>query len=327
MMGSVGALMLKGPAVAGFVLLALSFVPGASARMRCSYSGAPENLLTVTADRGAFGEIIRSGRRIVVREYLERPSRCRGGVPTVLNTDTIRVLTQGVEDYVEVLLGGGPIAPGATREPSGASEIEIRMQFRERRNEGFGEVRGTGRADEFHWGPGPAKYAGLNLNPLDAGDRDVDVTVRGPDTFLVANGGAGNDTIVPTPGAQFPNDGVYSTGGLGDDRLIAPRNSWGILEGDGGDDVLLGGRRGDLFEGGGGHDRLLSNGGDDEITAGPGRDLIASGPGRDLVGSRDFKSLSPTPDPERDWVDCGTSRDRVRADRRDRVRGCEVISR
>lgn len=51
-----GALLLKGAAVASFTLLALS--PNASARMRCSYSGAPQNLLTVTADRAALGEIV-----------------------------------------------------------------------------------------------------------------------------------------------------------------------------------------------------------------------------------------------------------------------------
>jgi hypothetical protein len=322
-----GPPMFMGAVVAVLLMFGVSFAPDAAARMRCSFSGAPQNLLTVTADRGALGEITRNGRRIVVREYLERPSSCRGGVPTVRNTDTIRVLSRGVDDSVDVLLGGGPFAPGATRERRGASEIEIRMQFRGRRNEGFGEVWGSRRADEFHWGPGPAKNAGLNINPRDAGDRDVDVTVRGADTFLVANGLAGNDTIVPAPGSQFPNDGVFSTGGPGDDHLIAPRNSWGILEGQGGDDVLLGGRRGDDFQGGGGHDRLISDGGDDSIRAGPGHDLIVSGPGRDRIGSRDFKHLSPTPDPERDWVDCGTNRDRVRPDRRDRMRGCEVIRR
>jgi hypothetical protein len=69
---------------------------------------------------------------------------------------------------------------------------------------GFAEVGGTRGADEFHWGPGPGNHPGLNLNPRDAGDRDVDVTVRGLEAFLIANGAAGDDTIVPAPGARFP---------------------------------------------------------------------------------------------------------------------------
>jgi hypothetical protein len=307
-----GALM---GAVAGASFLLVALSSDSEARTRCSYSGAPENALTVTADRGALGEIARRGRRIVVREYLERSRPCRGGVPTVLNTDTIRVLSRP-GSFVDVFLRHGPFAPGATGERRGASEIEIKMEFRGRSDSGFGEVYGTMGADEFHWGPGPAKYAGLNLNPRDAGDRDVDVTVRGPETFLVANGGAGNDTIVPAPGAQFPNHGVDSTGGPGDDLLIAPRNKWGVLEGGGGNDILLGGREGDELAAGDGDDRVTSDGGDDSIRAGPGHDLISSGPGRDRIRSLDS---------ERDWGDCGTNRDRAFADRQDRLRGCEVV--
>jgi hypothetical protein len=51
--------------------------PRREAQTRCSYSGAPQNLLTVTADPDAYAEIIRSGEEIVVRELRKRPSRCR----------------------------------------------------------------------------------------------------------------------------------------------------------------------------------------------------------------------------------------------------------
>lgn len=316
--------MLKGPAVAAFVLFALSSVPDASARMRCSYSGAPENLLTVTADRGALGEITRRGQEIVVRAFLERATPCGGGVPTVLNTDTIAVLPRGEDDFVDVLLGGGPFAPGATPETEGASEIEIEFRGRD----AFGEVGGTTRADEFHWGSGPANHAGLNLNPLDAGDQDVDVTVRGgPFAFLAANGAAGNDTIVPAPGGPFRNDGVYSEGGRGDDRLTAPRNSGGILDGGAGNNVLIGGRQDDNLLGGDGNDRLKGAGGADLIAAGRGRDLIFGGPGRDRINSGATVPSAPPRDSKRDRVLCGPGRDRVKADRQDRLRGCETIRR
>jgi hypothetical protein len=313
---------LKGAAIAGFLLLGLSFTPNAAARMRCSYSGAPENLLTVTADREASGEIARRGQEIVVGELLERPSGCQGDVPTVLNTETISVSVRG-DAFVDVLLGGGPFAPGATPETEGASEIEIESQG----SDPFAHVRGTTRGDEFHWGPGPGRFnPGLNLNPGDAGDRDVDVTVRGEFASLIADGAAGNDTIVPGPGAPFPNEGVFSKGGRGDDRLIAPRNSSGILDGGPGDNLLIGGRQGDVLLGGDGNDRLRGAGGADLVIAGRGRDVIFGGPGRDRINSGPPARFPPR-DPKRDTVRCGAGRDRVKADRSDRLRGCEVIRR
>ncbi len=303
MMGVRRAPLLTGVAVAGLLLLGTSFASDATARVRCSLGGPPQNLLTVTMDRDALGQITRSGpitttgQEIWVMEFLESPRPCLGGAPTVLNTDTIRVRSPDLA-FPDVLLARGPFAPGATPELEGASEIEIEFAFRARGL--FAEVVGTRRADELHWGPGPEHHPGLNLNPSDAGDQDVDVTVRGPGAYLIAGGAAGNDTIVPAPGAPFPNDGVVSSGGRGDDRLSAPRNSWGSLGGGAGDDVLTGGRQGD------------------NLFGGPGRDKIFGGPGRDRVNSRDSN---------RDRVRCGVGRDRVRADRKDRLRGCEVIRR
>ena len=307
-----GALMLEAAAVASFVLLALS--SDAAAQMRCSYSGAPENQLSVTAGGEAFGEIRTRRQEILPWESFEGPVFCRGGVPTVLNTDTVRVQLRGELISVDLSLAGGPFAPGATPEAEGASEIEIQYSA----PFALVDVVGTARTDEFHWGPGGA-HAGLNLNPHDLGDQDVDVTVRGRFSFLVAQGAGGNDTIVPAPGALFSkDDDVYSEGGRGDDRLIAPRNSGGVLEGEAGDDVHIGGRPRDLLIGGGGNDRLRGAGGPDLISAGPGRDLIFGGPGRDRINTRDST---------RDRVRCGGGRDRVKADRQDRLRGCEVVRR
>jgi Ca2+-binding RTX toxin-like protein len=318
-----GAVISKGAAVAVLLLLGASFAPSAAARMRCSLSGAPQNLLTVTADRGALGQITRSGQEIVVREFLGRRTPCGGGVPTVLNTDTITVLPRGDDDFVDVLLRRGPFAPGATAETDGASEIEIEFRGRD----AFGQLVGTRRADEIHWGPGPGNHAGLNLNPGDAGDQDVDVTVRGRDAFLVALGAGGNDIIVPAQDLPFPNDGVFSDGGRGDDRLIATRNGAGILEGGAGDDDVIGGGRGDDLSGGDGNDRLRGAGGADLIAAGRGRDVALGGPGRDTITSgADVPGRVPC-DSARDRIRCGAGRDRVTAERGDRLRGCEVIRR
>jgi hypothetical protein len=185
---------LKSAAAAGLLLLGLSFVPDAQALTRCAYSGAPTNLLTVTTTgEVAEGVIERLGEQIVVGEGRPRP--CSGGVPTVLNTDRIRVVMRGLAVGVALRLGGGPFAPGATPEAEGASEIEIEFSGRTT----SGSVVGTPRADEFHWAPAGAQ-PGVNLNPGSANDQDADVTITGsPLTALTARGAAGNDTIIPAP--------------------------------------------------------------------------------------------------------------------------------
>jgi len=302
---------LKGTAVvAGLVLLGVSFAPDAQARTSCSYAGPPTNVLTVTVSGESIGVIKRKGLDITANEFLERPKPCSGGTPTVLNTDTISVLVSP-KAFADVLLDGGPFAPGATPESEGASEIEIQFS-----GGSLSDIVGTPRGDEFHWGPGGAN-AGLNLNPRTAGDKDVDVTTTGQDAFLVAQGAGGNDTITGAPGA-LGNDGVFAEGGRGNDVLSTPQSTSGILDGGSGNDAIAGGRLGDMLDGGAGNDRVAGGGGPDAITGGPGKDRLLGGAGRDSIKSRDSR---------RDTVRCGPGRDRVTADRRDRVRGCERISR
>jgi len=79
-------------------------------------------------------------------------------------------------------------------------------------------------------------------------------------------------------------------------------------------DTLRGTTRGDRLSGAGGADTILGRAGNDCLAGGRGRDTISAGPGNDVVDARDGQV---------DRVDCGPGRDTVRADRRDRVRGCE----
>ena len=80
------------------------------------------------------------------------------------------------------------------------------------------------------------------------------------------SGGAGNDRIAGTPGA----DVVYGRGG--NDSLSGGR----------GNDVLLGGPGADLLDGGAGLDRLYGGSGNDILKARDGqRDVVDCGPGRD----------------------------------------------
>src|SRR4051794_19322776 len=71
-------LLLATAAVAGS-LLSFGFVADAQARVRCSYSGAPSNLMTVRASGFNIPQIRRAGQEIVVGEFLSRPARCSGG--------------------------------------------------------------------------------------------------------------------------------------------------------------------------------------------------------------------------------------------------------
>ena len=107
------------------------------------------------------------------------------------------------------------------------------------------------------------------------------------------SGGAGADTLV---------------GGAGADRLA----------GDAGNDTLSGGASGDKLSGGRGRDRLLGGAGSDVIAGGASKDTVDAGAGNDVINSRDRVA---------ERVRCGRGRDRVTADRRDRLTGCERVRR
>jgi hypothetical protein len=80
------------------------------------------------------------------------------------------------------------------------------------------------------------------------------------------------------------------------------------LDGQGGDDVLSGGK---------GQDCLFGRGGNDRLKGGGGRDRLQGGGGEDRLDVRGGGS---------DRADCGPGPgDRVRADRRDRLRRCELV--
>jgi hypothetical protein len=107
------------------------------------------------------------------------------------------------------------------------------------------------------------------------------------------NGGARSDAIYGRAG----NDRIRGLGG--NDCLF----------GEGGNDQVWGGPGNDTVSGGTGSDRLYG---------GAGRDRMQGGPGRDRIFAVDRA---------RDVVVCGRGRDTVRADRVDRIIGCESVRR
>ncbi len=90
------------------------------------------------------------------------------------------------------------------------------------------------------------------------------------------------------------------------------------LRGLAGNDRLLGGSGRDRLEGGRGNDTLLGGAGADRLSGGAGRDRFEGGPGNDTIEAAD--GISET-------IRCGPGRDTVRADRGDRLTGCERVSR
>jgi hypothetical protein len=305
-------LVAAGAAAGGSLLVPGTSAPAdGSGLTSCSFAG---NVLTVTVREGGIGEIKRAGPAIAVRERDAGTRRCSGGDPTVLTTDTIKVVLRGVA-FADLHLGGGPFAPGLTPEPDGAAEIEVEIAT----DLGGLEVVGTAGADTWHWGPSGVNPA-LNLNPGEAQDRDVDVTVAGDDeaaVALYARGAGGDDTIIGAPGATVR--GVLTAdGGPGDDVLRSPRirgvvGQAGLL-GAAGDDVLTGSGSHDDLSGGTGNDRIEGRGGADKISGGRGRDRLYGGAGADVIRSADLST---------DRVSCGLGHDRVHRDRRDRLTSCE----
>jgi hypothetical protein len=91
-----------------------------------------------------------------------------------------------------------------------------------------------------------------------------------------------------------------------------------VLRGTAGNDRLFGLAGNDTLRGLAGDDFLDGGSGNDRLFGDAGTDRFVGRAGNDVLDSRDGRAES---------VDCGPGRDRVRADRSDRVRACEVVRR
>jgi hypothetical protein len=127
-------------------------------------------------------------------------------------------------------------------------------------------------------------------------------TIRGSAFGDTINGLAGNDKLSGVGG----DDCVR--GNAGNDRL----------DGGAGNDKLTGGTGNDKLSGGSGEDRLSGEAGNDRLSGGSGKNTFYGGSGKDTISARNG---------EQDRIDCGTGKDKVTADRVDRVKqNCERIS-
>ena len=104
-------------------------------------------------------------------------------------------------------------------------------------------------------------------------------------TSIVANLGAGNDRMIVSDGLSFrrrPAIPATLNGDAGNDWLVGGGGNDTLSGGDG-DDVLLGGGGNDTIGRGAGNDTLSGDGGNDTLEGGDGRDNLTGGRGTDVL--------------------------------------------
>jgi RTX calcium-binding nonapeptide repeat (4 copies) len=171
------------------------------------------------------------------------------------------------------------------------------------------------RVNEHDARCGPPAPDGLAVTAFTGDRADVAATRNG-----VVHLGRGKDL-----GIALAERGSLH-GGPGDDDLRAAGGGASLAGGAGRDD-LLGFGRGDLIlEGGPGPDFIVGGAGDDLAQAGRGRDRIIGRRGRDDIAAGPGDDFIRASDEDRDFVQCGSGRDRVFVSRSDRRRGCERVT-
>ena len=153
---------------------------------------------------------------------------------------------------------------------------------------------------------------------VDWGDTDDDVECGDADDSIDL--GEGDDEVALGDGDDEAdgNDGDdVLHGGPGKDRL----------SGGAGNDAVYGEPGSDTLDGGVGNDRHFGGAGADTVTAGAGKDMLDGGAGKDTLDAGAGNDTIKAKDGKRDVVRCGKGRDTVRADRSDKLTGCEVVKR
>lgn len=133
-------------------------------------------------------------------------------------------------------------------------------------------------------------------------------------------------------GTVFPDrlvggDGGDLLKGLGGDDCLEGGAGNDVLDGGNGNDRLAGSAGRDRLIGGRGDDRLTGGKGNDRLTGGPGKDTLSPGAGHDAIDAGAGNDTINSVDGVRETVECGPGRDTVRADRRDRLKHCEKVTR
>ena len=227
------------------------------------------------------------------------------------------------------VLDGGPGDDALSySERSGALTIDLPA-----RSAGeAGEADRLAGIERVTGGAGPDLITGTAANDgLDGGSAGPDVITGGAGADSIglggggrANAGAGDDLIncgaACTIEAGAGRDDVTGSdaadrisGGPGRDELFGLTGD-DVVEGGAGNDVIGGGFAEGVRGRRDGRDRITGGAGDDRLVDSTETDRYDAGPGRDLVLTLDGRA---------DRVSCGSGRDRLIGDRRERARGCE----
>lgn len=160
---------------------------------------------------GGTVTIARSGNSIVVDG-----AACEAA--TVANTDLIDVASAdplaSEAETIVVDLSGGALAPGATDEGDGSSEVEVEVDFDQEVTAAFGEtlrIIGSDGADRVS-----TSGIGVNLNAGEANE-DPDVSPNTHNLNFEVVAGSGDDGVDLSQVTLFPEIAVF--GGDGDDVL------------------------------------------------------------------------------------------------------------
>ena len=174
-------------------------------------------------------------------------------------------------------------------------------------------------------GAGPITVVGqaVSIPPLDGGRDDGGGSGGGGGGGGSGGGSGGGDPTKPTTtgGCLQPlvgTDGPDTLTGTGGGDVIFGRAGTDTIRGGDGHDCLIGGRGNDTLRGENGNDRLTGGPGADTLVGGKGLNAYDAGSGNDIVISLNGRV---------ELVRCGPGNDRATVDRRDRVSGCERVTR
>ena len=138
-------------------------------------------------------------------------------------------------------------------------------------------------------------------------------------------GGASNDGPDSLFGAgPTAASNVLNGGPLAD--LISALGGNDIVHGLAGNDVLRGGADNDRLFGDRGNDKLFGDAGRDLLNGGAGNDTLTGGKGMDTFNGGAGNDVINAKDGNKETINCGGGKkDTVKADRKDRLKGCEIV--
>jgi Ca2+-binding RTX toxin-like protein len=278
--------------------------------------------------------------------------RLSGFTGQITNVDVrFENLTHTFPDDIDALLvGPGGQSVLLMSDTGGSNDINVDLTFSDTTTTSLpdntqilsGTYRPTnfGGADTFP-SPAPpppfgATLAGFNntspngdwrLFVYDDAGADLGTMAGGWSLTVTTPANAGQGQPGTGPGRQTLRRGACTNpqrGTNGNDVLVGTR-AGDRLSGHGGNDVLRGLRGRDCLSGGTGNDRLSGGPGNDRLSGGPGNDRLNGGSGRNRYAGGSGRDSINSRNGRRETVNCGSGRDRVRADGFDRLRSCEVV--